>query len=48
MDMAYTFVDEMLKTGKVRKDVENLVPRLRLVHAAPAIPADADNLNNDF
>src|SRR5258707_7551039 len=48
MGMAYTFVDEMLKTGKARKDVENLVPRLRLVHAALAIPADANNLNNDF
>ncbi|OAX32903.1 hypothetical protein K503DRAFT_776179 [Rhizopogon vinicolor AM-OR11-026] len=23
----------MLKTGKVRKDVENLIPRLKLVHA---------------
>ncbi|OAX35435.1 hypothetical protein K503DRAFT_793838 [Rhizopogon vinicolor AM-OR11-026] len=48
MGMAYTFVNEMLKIGKVWKDVENLVPRLRLVHAALAIPADANNLNNDF
>ncbi|OJA15434.1 hypothetical protein AZE42_12347, partial [Rhizopogon vesiculosus] len=48
MGMAYTFVDEMLKTGKVQKDVENLVPCLRLVHAALAIHADANNLNNDF
>jgi hypothetical protein len=43
MGMAYTFVDQMLKTGKVQKDVEKLVPRLRLVRAALVIPVDIDN-----
>ncbi|OJA19582.1 hypothetical protein AZE42_13237, partial [Rhizopogon vesiculosus] len=33
---------------KVRKYIENLVPRLRPTHAVLAIPADASNLNNDF
>lgn len=43
MGMAYTFVDQMLKTGKVQKDVEKLVPRLRLVRAALVIPVDIDD-----
>ncbi|KAG1834130.1 hypothetical protein EV424DRAFT_1468689 [Suillus variegatus] len=41
--MAYMFVDEMLKTGKVSQDVVDLIPRLRVVHAALAIPDDPDD-----
>ncbi|KAG1878216.1 hypothetical protein F4604DRAFT_1551038, partial [Suillus subluteus] len=43
--MAYTFVDEMLKTGKVSQDVVDLIPHLRVVCAAlaVAIPNDPDN-----
>jgi hypothetical protein len=43
MGMAYTFVDQMLKTGKVQKDVEKLVPHLRLFCVALVIPVDIDN-----
>ncbi|KAG0704748.1 hypothetical protein DFH29DRAFT_801414, partial [Suillus ampliporus] len=43
MGMTYTFIDEMLKTGKVPKDIEDLVPHLRLVHAALAVPVDTNN-----
>ncbi|KAG1884007.1 hypothetical protein F4604DRAFT_1919824 [Suillus subluteus] len=41
--MAYTFVDKMLKTGKVSQDVVDLIPRHRVVHAALAIPDDPDD-----
>ncbi|KAG1804961.1 uncharacterized protein HD556DRAFT_1261766 [Suillus plorans] len=40
--MAYTFVDEMLKTGKVSQDVVDLIPRLRVVRAVLAIPDGLD------
>ncbi|KAG1821694.1 uncharacterized protein BJ212DRAFT_1445213 [Suillus subaureus] len=43
MGMAYTFVNQMLMTGKVRKDVKKLVPHLQLVHVAPVIPVDIDD-----
>ncbi|KAG1721811.1 hypothetical protein EDD22DRAFT_831469 [Suillus occidentalis] len=45
LGMAYTFIDEMLKTGNVSQDVEVELPRLRLVRAALAIP---DGPNNDL
>ncbi|OJA20392.1 hypothetical protein AZE42_12727 [Rhizopogon vesiculosus] len=40
--------ERIMVSRSLRKDVENLVPRLRLVRAALAIPADANNLNNNF
>ncbi|KAG1737366.1 hypothetical protein EDB19DRAFT_1636950 [Suillus lakei] len=43
MGMTYTFIDEMLKTGKVPKDIKDLVLHLRLVHAALAVPIDTNN-----
>ncbi|KAG2129429.1 hypothetical protein DEU56DRAFT_872489 [Suillus clintonianus] len=43
LGMAYTFVDEMLKTGNVSQDVVVELPRLRLVRAALAIPDDPNN-----
>ncbi|KAG0702888.1 hypothetical protein DFH29DRAFT_804275, partial [Suillus ampliporus] len=45
MGMTYTFIDEMLKTGKVPKDIEDLVPHLRLVRAALTVPIDTNNSN---
>ncbi|KAG1797887.1 uncharacterized protein HD556DRAFT_1306466 [Suillus plorans] len=44
--MAYTFVDEMLKTGKVSQDVVDLIPRLRVVRAVLAIPDGLDGSLN--
>jgi hypothetical protein len=41
--MAYMFVDEMLKTGKVSQDVVDLIPHLCVVRAALAIPNDPDS-----
>ncbi|KAG1758562.1 hypothetical protein EDD22DRAFT_783730 [Suillus occidentalis] len=43
LGMAYTFIDEMLGTGNVSKEVEGQLPRLRLVRAALAIPDDSTN-----
>ncbi|KAG2124898.1 hypothetical protein DEU56DRAFT_744256 [Suillus clintonianus] len=43
LGMAYTFIDEMLKTGNVSQDVVVELPRLRLVRAALAIPDDPNN-----
>ncbi|KAG1886721.1 hypothetical protein F4604DRAFT_1917552 [Suillus subluteus] len=45
LGMAYTFIDEMLKTGNVSQDVVVELPHLRLVRAVLAIP---DNPNNDL
>ncbi|KAG2139614.1 uncharacterized protein EDB93DRAFT_1055282, partial [Suillus bovinus] len=44
--MAYMFVDEMLKTGKVSQDVVDNIPRLCVVHAALAIPDSLDGSLN--
>ncbi|KAG1732505.1 hypothetical protein EDB19DRAFT_1640181 [Suillus lakei] len=45
MGMTYTFIDKMLKTGKVPKDIEDLVLHLGLVHAALTVPVDTNNSN---
>ncbi|KAG1871819.1 hypothetical protein DFJ58DRAFT_713773 [Suillus subalutaceus] len=43
LGMAYTFIDEMIKTGNVSQDVVVELPRLRLVRAVLAIPDDPNN-----
>ncbi|KAG1780383.1 hypothetical protein EV702DRAFT_964448, partial [Suillus placidus] len=45
MGMTCTFIDEMLETGKVPKDIEDLIPHLRLVYAALTVPVDTKNSN---
>ncbi|KAG1796571.1 uncharacterized protein BJ212DRAFT_1290330, partial [Suillus subaureus] len=41
--MAYTFVNEMLKTRNVSQDIEVRLPCLRPAHAALVVPDDSNN-----
>lgn len=43
LGMAYTFIDKMLRTGNVSKEVKGQLPHLRLVCATLAIPDDSTN-----
>ncbi|KAG1809496.1 hypothetical protein EV424DRAFT_1515907 [Suillus variegatus] len=43
MSLVYIFVDEMIETKTVKAAVADQVPRLRLVHAAVAIPDDTSD-----
>lgn len=43
MSLVYIFVDEMLQTQTVKQAVAEEVPRLRLVHAAVAVPEDSSD-----
>jgi hypothetical protein len=43
MSLVYIFVDEMIETKTVKATIADQVPRLRLVHAAVAIPDNSSD-----